>query len=144
MVNVRLCQQGLIIREASIVDVRYGLMQSLAANVHNVNVLLLHGEEQLVWGGAGIDKRDEFKGRDVDWYIVLHPGERARPASPLQEPLERIKASIRAKVEHPFRVIKQQFGYGKVRYRSLAKNTNCLYLLSAFTNMLRAQNYLPS
>jgi IS5 family transposase len=41
----------------------------------------------------------------------------------LRDKLEKLKASIRAKVEHPFRVIKYQFGYGKTRYRSLAKNT---------------------
>ncbi|WP_335987067.1 hypothetical protein [Spongiibacter tropicus] len=37
--------------------------------------------------------------------------------------------------------MKQQFGYGKVRYRGLAKNTNRLYVLSAFTNLLRAEKY---
>jgi len=55
-----------------------------------------------------------------------------------------MKASVRAKVEHPFRTIKQQFGYSKVRYRGLAKNTNRLYVLSAFTNLLRAEKYHPS
>jgi IS5 family transposase len=39
------------------------------------------------------------------------------------ERVEKMKASIRAKVEHPFRVIKRQFGFTKVRYRGLAKNT---------------------
>jgi IS5 family transposase len=46
---------------------------------------------------------------------------------------ERIKARVRAKVEHPFRVVKRQFGYVKVRYRGLAKNTaqlNTLFMLS--------------
>jgi hypothetical protein len=37
--------------------------------------------------------------------------------------VEQIKASIRAKVEHPFRIVEQQFGYAKLRYRGLAKNT---------------------
>jgi len=41
----------------------------------------------------------------------------------LLEKIEKLKASARAKVEHPFRVAKQQFGYAKVRYRGLAKNT---------------------
>ena len=39
------------------------------------------------------------------------------------EQVEQIKASIRAKVEHPFRVLKRQFGYTKVRYRGITKNT---------------------
>ena len=45
----------------------------------------------------------------------------------LTDQVERIKASIRAKVEHPFRVIKRQFGHVKVRYRGLAKNTAQLH-----------------
>lgn len=131
------------------VDDRDGLIHSIettAANVHDLNAAdqLLHGEEQRVWGDAGytgIHKRDEFKDRDVDWRIALRPGTRSKLTDPLQEMLEGIKASVRAKVEHPFRTIKQQFGYGKVRYRGLAKNTNRLYVLSAFTNLLRAEKY---
>ena len=134
------------------VDDRDGLIHSIettAANVHDLNAAdqLLHGEEQRVWGDAGytgIHKRDEFKDRDVDWRIALRPGTRSKLADQLQEILEGIKASVRAKVEHPFRTIKQQFGYAKVRYRGLAKNTNRLYVLSAFTNLLRAEKYLPS
>ncbi|GAB3375102.1 IS5-like element ISVch5 family transposase [Spongiibacter taiwanensis] len=134
------------------VDDRDGLIHSIettSANVHDLNAAdqLLYGEEQRVWGDAGytgIHKRDEFTDRDVDWRIALRPGTRRKLADPLQEMLEGIKASVRAKVEHPFRTIKQQFGYGKVRYRGLAKNTNRLYVLSAFTNLLRAEKYLPS
>ena len=55
--------------------------------------------------------------------------------------LERFKAQMRAKVEHPFRYVKQLFGYGKVRYRGLAKNTNRLFVLSGFTNLLIASRY---
>ncbi|MEK8090162.1 transposase [Thermithiobacillus plumbiphilus] len=57
---------------------------------------------------------------------------------------ECIKASIRAKVEHPFRYIKRVFGYEKVRYRGLARNTHRLYWLAAFTNLLIGSRYLPS
>ena len=49
--------------------------------------------------------------------------------------LEHVKASIRAKVEHPFRVIKRQFGHAKVRYRGLAKNTAQLHTLFALSNL---------
>ena len=52
--------------------------------------------------------------------------------------LEQLKASIRAKVEHPFRVIKRQFGYVKVRYRGLAKNTAQLITLFALSNLWMA------
>ncbi|SFC89440.1 Transposase DDE domain-containing protein, partial [Microbulbifer thermotolerans] len=50
---------------------------------------------------------------------------------------------IRAKVEHPFRYIKRVFGYDKVRYRGLAKNTDRLCLLAGFTNLLIGRKYLP-
>ena len=53
----------------------------------------------------------------------------------LLEQLEKTKASIRAKVEHPFRVIKRQFGYTKVKYRGLAKNTANLVTLFALSNL---------
>ena len=53
----------------------------------------------------------------------------------LSDQLERIKASIRAKVEHPFRVIKRQWGHVKVRYRGLAKNTAQLHTLFALSNL---------
>ncbi|WP_345551071.1 transposase, partial [Microbulbifer aestuariivivens] len=72
----------------------------------------------------------------------MRPGKRSQLSNsdPLSE-VEKIKASIRAKVEHCFYRIKRQFGYDKVRYRGLAKNTNRLYLLAGFTNLLRADSY---
>ena len=49
--------------------------------------------------------------------------------------IEKIKAGIRVKVEHPFRVIKGQFGYVKVNYRGLKKNTAQLVTLFALSNL---------
>ena len=49
--------------------------------------------------------------------------DKSTPRGAILEQLEKTKASIRAKVEHPFRVIRWQFGYVKVKYRRLAKNT---------------------
>ncbi len=56
--------------------------------------------------------------------------------------IERLKASIRAKVEHPFRVIKRQFGHVKVRYRGLKKNTAQLTTLFALSNLWMARTKL--
>ena len=53
----------------------------------------------------------------------------------VMDKLEHVKASIRAKVEHPFCVIKRQFGHVKVRYRGLAKNTAQLHTLFALSNL---------
>lgn len=134
------------------VDDTLGLIhciETTAANEHDLNVAarLLHGGERHVWadaGYAGIDNREEHRDRSVDWSIAMRPGRRAQlPESSATYWVERLKASVRAKVEHPFCTIKRQFGYGKVRYRGLAKNTNRLHVLAAFSNLLRAQKYLP-
>ena len=60
----------------------------------------------------------------------------------MAERVEKMKASIRAKVEHPFRVIKQQFGFTKVRYRGLAKNTAQIVTLFALSNLWMARRRL--
>ncbi|PAM93539.1 hypothetical protein B4N84_17395 [Flavobacterium sp. IR1] len=58
------------------------------------------------------------------------------------EKIEKLKASVRAKVEHQFRVVKQQFGYAKVRYRGLAKNTARLTMLFAMSNLWMVRRQL--
>ncbi len=55
--------------------------------------------------------------------------------------IKKRKASVRAKVEHPFLYVKRRFGYGKVRYRGLAKNTQRIALLLGFSNLLIAGRY---
>jgi IS5 family transposase len=131
------------------VDAALGLIHSLEttpANASDINHAhqLLHGEEDRVWADAGYtgaDKREECRG--VDWRVALRPGKRAQlaPTSRLAR-LEKTKASVRAKVEHPFRYIKRVFGYDKVRYRGLAKNENRLHLLAGFTNLLIGRKYM--
>jgi IS5 family transposase len=77
---------------------------------------------------------------DVKWYTAMRHGKRraldpTKGCTPLIEKAEQITANIRAKVEHPFRVIKRQFGHVKVRYRGLAKNTAQLKTLFALSNL---------
>lgn len=91
-------------------------------------------------GYQGVGKREEAQGLKVDWHIAMRPGRRAAVdlSSALAakiEQVEKIKASIRAKVEHPFRLIKQQFGHTKVRYRGLAKNAARLQVMFALGNL---------
>lgn len=59
----------------------------------------------------------------------------------LAEPLERARASVRAKVEQPFRVGKHRFGYAKLRYRGLAKNTARLTMMFALGNLWMARRH---
>lgn len=121
-------------------------LQSTPANVHDITQTehLLHGRESTCWGDAGyqgVDKREAFAHSPVDWMIAARPGKRKQMTG-MASWLEKAKASVRAKVEHPFRTIKCQFGYNKVRYRGLAKNDNRLQVLSAFTNLLICKNRL--
>ena len=74
------------------------------------------------------------------WHVAMCPGKRRaldkrKPIDAMVDEVERIKASIRAKVEHPFRVIQRQFGFVKVRYRGLKKNTAQLTTLFALSNL---------
>ena len=64
-----------------------------------------------------------------------HDPDTERPGDWLAEQLEKVKARIRAKVEHPFRVIKRQIGYVKTRYRGLQKNTQQILVLLALSNL---------
>ena len=64
------------------------------------------------------------------------------PWGNLLDKAEQMKASVRAKVEHPFRVIKCQFGFTKVRYKGLAKNTAQLVTLFALSNLWMVRRQL--
>ena len=111
---------------------------------------LLHGEETVVFADAayqGADKRLDAK-PGVRWQVVMRPGKRKKrdkagnPIDALIEKVEKLKASIRAKVEHPFRVVKRQFGYVKVRYQGLKKNTLQLKTLFALSNLWMVRHRL--
>lgn len=127
------------------VDAESGLVHTVIGTAANVNDVtqghaLLHGDEEVVFADAGYqgaDKREEATG--VQWHIAMRPGKRRQqktaPWGALSEQVEKLKASVRAKVEHPFRVIKRQFGHTKVRYRGLKKNTQQLYTLFALSNL---------
>ena len=135
------------------VDSQTGVVHSVSttsANVHDVTETprLLHGGETQVWGDAGyqgVHKSPENRGLDVEWQVAMRPGKRRKLEPGSDEAVaEKRKASVRAKVEHPFLYIKCQFGYGKVRYRGLAKNTQRLMTLLGFANLMRAEQYLAA
>jgi IS5 family transposase len=136
------------------VDAQSGLVHTVtttAANVADVTetAKLLHGKEKTVYADAGYrgaDKRAAKRGRT--WHIAARRGSvKAMPEGELKEAtkyVEYFKAAVRAKVEHPFRVIKRQFGYQKVRYRGLAKNTAQILTLFALSNLWMARRSLTA
>ena len=96
-------------------------------------------------GYAGVARRPEHQGRRIDWQVAQRPGQRRRlaPGSPAAQAEQR-KASIRAKVEHPFLYVKRHFGYAQVRYRGLPKNRTRLCVLLGFANLLLAERAAPA
>ena len=134
------------------VDAESGLVHTVtgtAANVADVTEVpnLLHGKERHVFGDAGYigaEKRAAKRGRKF-WIAAKRSVVKAIDDTKLREiteQLEHAKASIRAAVEHPFRVIKRQFGYVKVRYKGLAKNTAQVKTLLALGNLWMARKHL--
>ena len=135
------------------VDSQTGVVHSVSttpANVHDVTETprLLHGGETQVWcdaGYQGVHKRPENRDLEVEWQVSMRPGKRRKLEPGSNEAvMEKRKASVRAKVEHPFLYIKRHFGYAKTRYRGLAKNTLRLMTLLGFANLMRAERYLAA
>ena len=136
------------------VDTDSGLVLTVrgtAGHVHDINEgnSLLHVQEKMGFGDAGyqgIEKRPDAKA-DVIWHIPMRPGKRKKlnksdEADAMLDQAEKLKAGVRAKVEHPFRVIQRQFGHVKVRYRGLKKNTAQLFTLFTLSNLWMVRSKL--
>ncbi len=136
------------------VDAHSGLVHTVRGTSGNVNDVveansLLHRQERVVFADAGYQgaAHRPDAGSGVNWRIALGPGKRraldkGNEIDALVDQIEKLKASVRAKVEHPFRVIKRQFGHVKVRYRGLTKNTAQLITLFALSNLWMARGRL--
>ena len=125
------------------VDADSGVVHSVAgtaASVHDRMKMnaLLHGKERAIFGDQGYasdrDKGACRKDGNIHWY-VQERGRRNRPLSHGQREKNRKRSSIRAKVEHPFHVIKSLWKHTKVRYRGIGKNTLQLHTLFALANL---------
>lgn len=136
------------------VDDESGLVhhvQCTAANVADVTQVhtLLHGKDDSISGDSGYtgaDSRPELAGCKARFFIASKRSRITAITNTQQrkkyQRWERCKASLRAKVEHPFRVVKRQFGYTKVRYRGLAKNAAQVLTLFALSNLWMARRQL--
>ena len=124
------------------VDAKEGTVHSVvttAANVADSRVLpeLLHGEERKVWGDGGYQGQTEAiqqaapKAQDMTCKRTKYKNR----VDQLQRAKNKSKSSVRAKVEHPFRILKRIFGFDKVRYRGLAKNHHRLCACFALVNL---------
>ena len=135
------------------VDKDSGLVHTLtttAANVSDISQTpaLLHGQESDVWADAGyvgVHKREDMQEalaaneQDVRWHVAKRRKSIEKLADGWQKSMaqayEKLKAQVRAYVEHPFHVVKNIFKYKKTRYKGLAKNDAQLNMLFALSNL---------
>ena len=132
-------------------DVQTGLVHSYeatTAKVPDVQVWdeLLHGEEKSVWADKGYvseERRKKFMRRGRSWCVMR----KAPSGGKLSDVDKRFNwriSRVRGKVEHPFRVVKRQFGYTKVRYRGIAKNRAQQLPLFALSNLYTVRQELAA
>ncbi|WP_424989750.1 IS5 family transposase [Fluviibacterium sp. S390] len=131
------------------VDADSGIVHSLEttiAKVHDSQVWddLLHGRETSVWSDKGyvsVAREAAFSGPGKFWG-VMRKAPKGGALDPIDVDINRIIAIVRARVEHPFRVLKRQFGYLKTRYQGLAKNRAQLFTLFALGNLFLVRRKL--
>lgn len=131
------------------VDADSGIVHSLdtsTAKVHDSRVWddLLHGDEASVWADKAYinaERADVFAGPGKFWG-VMRKAPKGGMLHPIDERINRLIAKVRSRVEHPFRVLKRQFGYIKTRYRGLAKNRAQLFSLFALGNLYLVRRQL--
>ncbi len=98
-------------------------------------------------GYQGAENREELADVKAQWAIAMRPGKLKEINKPPRKnkavfAFENLKSSIRAKVEHPFRLIKRQFGFVKARYKGLLKNDNQLEMLFTLVNLFRVDQMI--
>ena len=131
------------------VESKNGFIHSLettSANVHDRDVMedLLHGEEKIILGDKGYYKQDEKTQmrKDGVYCGIIDKAKRGHKLSHKQNKRNKKIASARAKVEFPFKVLKDQWKYTKTKYKGLFKNTMQLYTLFSLINLYRARKLL--
>lgn len=142
------------------VDKDSGLVHTLrttAANISDISQTeaLLHGQEKAVWADAGyvgVDKREDMQEalvaneQTVQWLVAKRRKSIEKLGDGWQKSMaqayEKLKAQVRARVEHPFHMVKNIFKYKKTRYKGLAKNAAQLNVLFALSNLYMAREEL--
>jgi IS5 family transposase len=129
------------------VDTAHGLVHTLEVTTGKVSDYsmadtLLHGDEATAHGDRGYaDKTREEAEAGPRWFVPFKP-RKGCDTTPEEKRLNRLLAALRSAVEHPFRVLKRQFGYTKVRYRGLFKNEQHLFSQFALVNLYLARHVI--
>jgi transposase, IS5 family len=131
------------------VDSKTGLAHSAVvtpANTHDKHPLpqLMHGAEEQLFGDSAYASQEQLihskapNARDCT-------NQRVRPSSPtadIERMVNRSKSQVRSRVEHVFAVVKKLWGFGKVRYRGLAKNATRAFVALGLANIYMARKRL--
>lgn len=120
-----------------------------SANVHDIaeTAKLIRKDDEVAYGDSGYsgaDKREEIRNDEhlskIEFRINKRPSSIKVPKTykgiNWDKQIESRKSSTRCKVEHPFLIVKKQFGYAKVAYRGIAKNMNRFHILFASANLV--------
>ena len=122
-------------------------VEATTANVHDITVAagLMREDDEVVYGDSaylGIEKREEIRNSPqrsaIEYRINRRPGRLPKVsdnAIDWERYIENQKSSVRCKVEHPYRIVKNIFGFRKAVYRGLRKNLNRLHVLFASANL---------
>ena len=137
------------------VDAKSGLTHSLEttpANKHDLNQVgnLRHGKDEFIFAEAGYqgaENREELADVKAEWAIAMRLGKlKELTKHPRKNKaviaFEKLKSSIPAKVEHPFRLIKRQFGFVKAWNKGLRKNDNQMAMLFTLANLFRVEQMI--
>lgn len=131
------------------VDAQNGLVHSCeftSASVHDRDCLpsLLHGKEEAIFGDKGYAcEKDKVYARDAEvFWGILDKGKRNKGLSNKQKHRNKKLSSVRAKVEHPFCIVKHLWGYSKTRYRGIQKNASQLLMLFTLSNLYKTRRKL--
>lgn len=137
------------------VDAASGLIHSVVSTAANVNEPVtatgrLHGDERLIYGGAGhigMVKRNDFRVYEAEFSFAMKTGQRRvlRESSEgrLLDLIEMAKDHFGTKVEHHIRTIISQYGFREAFYRDIRKNESKLKLLFALANLWMAMERIP-
>jgi IS5 family transposase len=133
------------------VDADSGIVHTVdtsSANRHDKSKLenLLHGEEKAIFGDKGYydEKKKKEARRSGIFWGVLDKCKRGRGLSSSQKKRNKKLSSIRSKVEHPFRILKCQWKFTKVRYKGIYKNTCQIFTLLMLGNIYMLRKELIS
>jgi len=122
---------------------KQGLVHSLVtgpANEADITKLdgLLHGAEDELYGDQAYwseDHRQHCKHAGIRYRVNRRPKTQYHPLTEYQRTINRARSRCRARGEHAFHVVKRLWGFAKVRYRGLAKNTARTFAIFALANL---------